>query len=147
MTDAEEGAYEPKQDRIGNDYHEGPNPNPGGEVDTGDSLVPPYKDRTTGEAGGESQNAEAESVSRQLTGVEAPEEANPESFVGPTGGSPGKEPPKHTGESVGRRGEDQAKHSKEAGRHDEGEDETGRPTGGSTQRDHTSINPQSGPDT
>jgi hypothetical protein len=68
--------------------------------------------------------------------------------VGPTGGSPGKEPPAHTGESVGRRGEDQAKHRKEAGRYEDegGSDETDRPTGRSTQRDHTSINPQDGPD-
>jgi hypothetical protein len=140
MTDdTEKGTQEPKQDRIGNDYHEGPNPNPGGEIDTAGSLVPPYEDRSKGESGSESQTAGAESVKRQQTGADAPEEANPESLVGPTGGSPGKEPPKHAGESVGRRGEDQAKHDKEAGRHDEGEDETGRPTGGSTERDKTGI--------
>ena len=38
----------PKADRIGNDFHEGPNPGPGGEIDTGDSLVPPYDGRTRG---------------------------------------------------------------------------------------------------
>jgi hypothetical protein len=140
MTDdTEKGTQEPKQDRIGNDYHEGPNPNPGGEIDTEGSLVPPYEDRSKGESGSESQTAGAESVSRQLTGADAPEEANPESLVGPTGGSPGKEPPKHTGESVGRRGEDQVKHGKEAGRHDEGEDKAGRPSGSSTERDKTGI--------
>ena len=80
----------------------------------------------------ESQKNRAESVERQLTGKAAPEEANPESLVGATDGSPGKEPPKHTGESLGRRGEDQAKHGKEAGRYDEGSDESGRPTGSSS---------------
>ena len=44
------GINEPKQDRIGNDFHEGPNPNPGGTVDTGDSLVPPYEERTKGDS-------------------------------------------------------------------------------------------------
>ena len=33
----------PKSDRIGNDCHEGPNPNPGGTIDTGDELIPPYE--------------------------------------------------------------------------------------------------------
>ena len=141
MTDdTEKGIQEPKQDRIGNDYHEGSNPNPGGEINTEGSLVPPYEERSTGASGSASQSAGAESVSRQLRGTDAPAEANPESLVGPTGGSPGKEPPKHTGESIGRRGEDQAKHSKEAGRHNEEEgDETGRPSGTSTARDQTSI--------
>ena len=50
MPDEEEDVNEPKQDRIGNDYREGPNPNPGGEIDTGDSLVPPYEERTKGDA-------------------------------------------------------------------------------------------------
>jgi hypothetical protein len=147
MTDTEEGVNEPRQDRVGNDYHEGSNPNPGGEIDIEGSLIPPYEDRSSGDSDSESQRSGAESVKRQERGANAPGEANPESLVGPTGGSPGKEPPKHTGESVGRRGEDQAKGSKEAGRHDKDDHHTGRPSGGSTQRDHTSINPQSGPDT
>src|SRR5665213_2293743 len=143
----EQGVNEPKQDRIGNDYREGTNPNPGGEIDTGDSLVPPYEDRAKGQtdsdvsAESESLEGRAESVRRQKTGEHAPEEANPESLVGPTGGSPGKEPPKGTGESINRHGEDVAKREgKEAGRHDTDEDdsESGRPTGGSTPRDQTS---------
>ena len=92
----------------------------------------------------ESQEKGAESVKRQQTGEAAPQEADPESLVGPTGGSPGKEPPKHTGESVGRRGEDQAKHSKESGRHDTEDDESGRSTGESTARDKTGVDPQEG---
>jgi hypothetical protein len=39
----------PKSDRIGNDFREGPNPNPGGTIDTGDALIPPYEERTGGE--------------------------------------------------------------------------------------------------
>jgi hypothetical protein len=41
---------EPKTDRIGNDFHEGPNPNPGGEIDLEGSLIPPYEGRTKGES-------------------------------------------------------------------------------------------------
>jgi hypothetical protein len=146
--DTEQGVHEPKQDRIGNDFREGTNPNPGGTIDTGDSLVPPFEERSKGGSDGsaetESLEDRAESVRRQKAGEDAPKEANPESLVGPTGGSPGKEPPKGTGESINRHGEDVAKREgKEAGRHDKGEDdsEAGRPTGGSTQRDRTSIDP------
>jgi hypothetical protein len=95
----------------------------------------------------ESQEARAESVRRQETGRHAPEEANPESLLGPTGGSPGEEPPEGVGDSVARRGEDMIKHEgKEAGRHDSGRDdsEAERPTGGSTSRDHTGVDPQEG---
>jgi hypothetical protein len=98
----------------------------------------------------ESQEARAESVRRQKAGEHAPQEANPETLLGPTGGSPGEEPPEGVGESVARRGEDMIKHEgKEAGRHDTGTDdsEAGRPTGTSTSRDHTGVDPQKGPDT
>lgn len=115
--------------------------------------MPPYEDRTKGDYGAdggvateeESQARTAESIKRQQTGEATPQEATPESLVGPTGGGPGREPPKHTGESIGRRGEDQAKHNKEAGREDtEGED-SNRPAGESTPRDVTGVNPQKGP--
>jgi hypothetical protein len=39
----------PKSDRIGNDFREGPNPNPGGTIDTGDALIPPYEERAGGD--------------------------------------------------------------------------------------------------
>lgn len=39
----------PKSDRIGNDYQEGPNPQPGGDVDLSGSTIPPYDDRSTGD--------------------------------------------------------------------------------------------------
>lgn len=149
--DTEQGVNEPKQDRIGNDYREGTNPNPGGTIDTGDSLVPPYDERSKGgsdtAAQTESLEARAESVRRQKAGEDAPKEANPESLVGPTGGSPGKEPPKGTGESINRHGEDVAKSDgKEAGRYDTGTEDTEaeRPTGESTARDRTGVDPQKG---
>jgi hypothetical protein len=137
---------EPKQDRIGNDYHEGSNPNPGGTIGTGDSPVPPYEDRADGDS--DTQGAKSESVRRQLTAEDAPEEANPESLVGPTGGKKGQEPPAGVGESVARRGEDMIEHhGKEAGRHDTGTDdsEAERPTGESTERDRGGVDPQEGP--
>jgi hypothetical protein len=139
-------ANEPKQDRVGNDYREGPNPNPGGTINTDDSLVPPYEDRAKGDS--DEQSAKSESVRRQLTGADAPKDSNPESLVGPTGGKVGEEPPAGVGESVARRGEDMIKHhGKEAGRHDTGTDasESGRPTGESTERDRGGIDPQEGP--
>jgi len=49
-TDQGDEINEPKTDRIGNDFHEGPNPNPGGEIDTEGSLIPPYEGRTKGES-------------------------------------------------------------------------------------------------
>jgi hypothetical protein len=137
---------EPKQDRIGNDYHEGPNPNPGGTIDTGDSLVPPYEDRAKGDS--DTQEAKSESVKRQQTGVEAPKDTNPKSLLGPAGGKDGQEPPEGIGESVARRGEDMIEHhGKEAGRSDTSNDDTeaGRPTGESTERDRTGVDPQKGP--
>lgn len=50
------------------------------------------------------------------------------------------------GESMTRRGEDVAKEEQEAGRYDTGTDGTpgDRPTGESTSRDKTSVNPDGG---
>lgn len=120
----------PKGDRTGNDYHEGPNPNPGGEIDTGDSAVPPYDDRNSG------RNERAEGVERMLEGEEPPEDT-----VQPGASSPprkdAKMAPKGVGESTSRSGEDIAQRDgKEAGRHDEGtEGEADRPVGTSDPRD------------
>jgi len=66
------------------------------------------EDRAKGDS--DTQGAKSDSVKRQLTGEDAPEEANPESLVGPTGGKEGKEPPAGVGESVARRGEDMIQH-------------------------------------
>lgn len=92
----------------------------------------------------ESQEAGAESVKRQQTGEAPPKEANPESLVGPTGGSEGHEPPKGTGESINRHGEDVVKREgKEAGRQeDEETTAAGRPSGSSEGRDASGVGHQ-----
>ncbi len=51
-------------------------------------------------------------------------------------------PPPGTGESTTRRGEDIAKSEEEPGSVDLGEDDAGRPAGGSTARMKTGIDPQ-----
>jgi hypothetical protein len=95
----------------------------------------------------ESQKAGRQSVSRQLNDEDAPSDTEPESLVGPTGGGDAEEAPEGVGESVGRRGEDIIdKDDKEAGRYDTGTDDSPaqRPTGESTARDRTGIDPQKG---
>jgi len=37
----------PIDDRIRSDFHEGPNPDPGGEIDTAENLVPLLDRRST----------------------------------------------------------------------------------------------------
>jgi hypothetical protein len=134
---------EPKGDRVGNDYREGPNPNPGGEIDTGDSLVPPYEGRSTGFGDTEDMARRAESVKEMLTGRDAPEEpVQPESSADTYG--TGEMAPDDVGESVGRRGENASQGTgKEPGRQDAGpQGDTGRPAGTSTARDGTGVDPQ-----
>lgn len=84
----------------------------------------------------------AESVERMLTGQDAPKQAEQPACRDAAAGSP---PPDGVGESVTRRGEDIAEQDgKEPGRFDTGTDGTpaDRPTGGSTPRDGTGVNPQ-----
>jgi hypothetical protein len=52
----------------------------------------------------------------------------------------------NVGESISKRAEDTAKEEQEAGRHDTGNDDSpaGRPTGESTSRDKTGVNPDGG---
>jgi len=133
----------PNPDRIGNDYREGPNPNPGGEIDTGHSLIPPYEGRTTSET---SSDASRESVERMLEHTDA---GSPGATASPAVESPARadeltddvpDTPLGVGESVGTRGEDQVdKSGKEPGRHDTGDDKGGRPTGTSDDRDRTGV--------
>jgi hypothetical protein len=131
---------EPSHDRIGNDYREGPDPRPGGVIDVGDSLIPPYDGRTGAEPT-ENQVANQESVKRAQTGQKAPEE--PVQPIGAAvGQKQGEMAPEGVGQSYGRRGEDQAKATKEPGRYDTGKDAANRPTGESTARDKTGVNPQ-----
>lgn len=122
---------EPKQDRVGDDYSRGPNPNPGGDIDTSGSTLPPYEGRTTGE----------EEHSREK-GPE-PYRHEDESF---DGDPEDLKPPKGVGESTGRRGEDVVeKDGKEPGRYDiDSDDGADRLAGGSTARDRTSVGPQEG---
>lgn len=122
----------PKDDTIGNDYSHGPNPNPGGDIDTSGSALPPYEGRTTGEEE-HSREKGPEPHRHEDDGFEG----DPEDLM----------PPKGVGESTSRRGEDIAeKDGKEAGRVDTGTSDDGseRPTGESTARDRTSVGPQEG---
>ncbi len=132
------GTNTPKGDRIGNDYGRGPNPAPGGDIDTGDSAVPPYRDRTEGGDGPRDGTARAMGSKEPLK-----EPAQPGSDTTPQDAAAA---PKDVGESIGRRGEDVAdKDGKEAGREDsERKGNTARPTGASGPRDETSIAPQEG---
>lgn len=131
----------PESDRVGGDYREGSNPLPGGDVDLSGSAVPPYDDRSTGDT------EVAAGVPRAMGSEEPLEEPKqPGDGPPPAGGetlSDDDKAPDNVGESVNRRGEDQAdKEGKEPGREEHGtEPDTGRPAGGSTPRDQTSINP------
>jgi hypothetical protein len=86
----------------------------------------------------------AEGVARQLSGEDAPQDTNPESLTGPTGGGGGEMAPAGVGESVAHRGENMtAEEGKEAGRQDAGtQGPTNRPVGTSTARDSTGVDPQ-----
>ena len=128
----------PEGGRIGNDYSRGPNPNPGGEIDTSDSEVPPYEGRSTESTN--SRDMESTATGGHGGGSDAPEPVNSEvSSSAPADASDA--PPAGVGETSGRRGEDiKEDDGKEAGRYDEGTDEsTGRPVGTSETRDQTGI--------
>jgi hypothetical protein len=102
---------------------------------------------TPDDAEAKSKSERAEGVRRSLSGEEAPEDTVQPS--GTTSGPKGEMAPEGVGESVGRRGEDASRaDGKEAGREDTGTDDTSaqRPTGTSTARDATGVNPQEGPD-
>jgi hypothetical protein len=61
----------PKSDRIGMDYREGPNPAPGGTVDTGDRATPPYEGRQETRGTTSSSDAQAGSISRAMGTTDA----------------------------------------------------------------------------
>jgi hypothetical protein len=128
----------PKGDRLGKDYDKGPNPNPGGEIDTGDSVLPPYEDRSTETTN--SRDMEAMAHSRDVTREQgaAPGRATSDRDTQ----SPADDlPPAGVGESSGRRGEDMVDgDGKEAGRQDEGtKGKSDRPEGSSDDRDRTGV--------
>lgn len=162
---SDEQVKPPKDDRVGNDYSRGPNPNPGGDIDTADSALPPYEGRSEstedatrpgsdepGRIGGgagpvehdEMKAPEPESTPGGATASpadEQPARQAPETEKA----DPGTGPAHHSGTP---RGEDTAeREGKEAGREDSGvraEDAADRPTGESSERDQTSVDPQEG---
>ena len=102
---------DPKTDRLGKDYEEGPNPAPGGTVEPG-GEVPPYEGRTDGS---DQPSPDDTSAARQAaTGdhsgggtaspaVESPVTDDDEMAEGEP------DSPKGVGENVNTRGEDQAR--------------------------------------
>jgi hypothetical protein len=153
------------QSRLGNDYREGPNPNPGGDIDLSDRTVPPYEGRTesadvadadestsggasTGGATGPVEDAELKAQPADETpggATASPADEQPASEQ-PEGepSDPGVGPAHSAGT---RRGEDfLSDEGTEAGREHTGTDESTaqRPTGESDERDRTSMEPQEG---
>lgn len=128
-----------KDDRSGTDNGRGTTPDAGGEIDTGASEVPPYEGRTAGAAKPATGTARA-------FGSEAPLE-NPESPASqevPDQQSATDQAPEGVGESTTRRGEDVIdEEGEEPGRTHTGTDDSQaqRPTGESTPRDETGIQP------
>jgi hypothetical protein len=139
MSESDDEVQAPKPDRIGNDFHEGGNPAPGGTVDTGDALIPPYEGRTRAAGETEAHQERRDSLERTLDGQEALEE--PTQPAGSAADREGKMAPEGVGESTSRSGEDVGKQEgKEPGRQDTGrEGGADRPTGTSTPRDVTGV--------
>jgi hypothetical protein len=152
------------QARTGHLYSEGPNPYPGGEVDHGDTPVPPYEGRSSGPDTSESTKAKTETVERQLDQTVSKGDQEIGQVVSPGGenvhpetgeelGAVTKDEISHrtpddphgVGTSQGRRGEDiRELDGKEAGRHDLGtKGKTQRPYGTSDIRDsNPDIDPE-----
>lgn len=133
---------EPKTDRIGNDYQEGPNPGPGGTIEPG-GEVPPYDGRTTD---GSDPSGAAASVERQQATTKtavagqtaSPADESPVRDAEITDEVP--DSPKGVGPSNQTGAEDVAdRDGKEAGRDEAGHDEAGRPIGTSDERDPSSL--------
>ncbi|MBA2639314.1 MAG: hypothetical protein H0U77_04840 [Nocardioidaceae bacterium] len=128
----------PNNDRVGNDFHEGPTPNPGGETDMDERTVPPYDDRSTGD------DEVAAGVPRAMGSEEPLKEPTQPGRDTPHGDEEAQEPPPGVGESISRRGEDvRDRDSLEQGRKDTGTDDSPaeRPTGQSDLRDRSGVNP------
>ena len=126
----------PKGDRIGNDYSRGPNPNPGGDIDTGESAVPPYEGRSTESTA--TRDTEEMAHSRDVGDNDA---ITGDAPAGEDGQSASDLPPEGVGESLSRSGEDiRDEEGKEAGRHEEGTaGGADRPEGSSDLRDVTGV--------
>jgi len=124
-------------DRLVHGDGSGSDPEPGGETDTGNSVLPPYDDRTTESTN--SRDMEAMAHSRGVTHEQSA--ASGRSTSDEDNQSSSDLPPAGVGESTSRRGEDMAdEDGKEAGRRDEGtEGGSDRPYGSSDDRDRTGI--------
>jgi hypothetical protein len=119
---------------------------PGGDVDIDDDRLPPYDGRTKG---GEDATAERREAVKQMLAetkthndgaTSSPAVEDPVQADEVTDREP--ETPLGVGESVGRRGEKNAKREDEAGRDEDGtQGATQRPVGTSTSRDHTGVAP------
>jgi len=139
---------QPQDVQPGGRSSRGPNPDPGGEEQPG-GLLPPYEGRTTDSGSADSQDR-ADSVRRQMAETKtgrpgataSPADEQPVSEDQLTDEVP--ESPKGVGSSSNRGGHKMAEHEgKEPGREDgETKHESERPTGTSTSRDMTGINPQ-----
>lgn len=154
------GVAPPGQDRIGNDFHEGANPTPGGDIDTSGSTLPPYEGRSTGSDFPEaSDSSGASSDTSGESGLTSPDPAQTPggATASPADEQPAAEAPENVGDDPGvgpahtagtTRGEDVLdKQGTEAGREHTGtDDESGaeRPTGESGNRDQTSVDPHDG---
>jgi hypothetical protein len=153
------------QARVGHLYSEGPNPYPGGQVDTGDTPLPPYDSiRSKGPNTSETTRARTEGVERMLENTVSQGEAEIGQTVSPGGenihpetGEPlgaispdeishrTPDDPHGVGQSQTRRGEDVKKQEgTEAGRHDLGtKGPTNRPYGTADIRDsNPDIDPE-----
>ena len=117
---------------------------PGTEAETFEGYEPGTVDEKThgwapdAPGTGEAKQRVVEANKKAFEGNDTQDEATGAAIQGPdlTGG--------HVGESIGRRGEDVSKdEGKEPGRFDgPAQGESQRPTGGSTARDSTGVNPQ-----
>ncbi len=154
------GVTPPGQDRVGNDFSEGANPTPGGDIDTSGSTLPPYEGRSSGsdfpegtqpEAAGGDPSAEGGRTSpdpAQTPGgaTASPADEQPAAEATETVESdPGVGPAHVAGTN---RGEDLVDtQGSEPGREHTGTDDQGgtdRPMGESDNRDQTSIDPSDG---
>jgi len=91
------GDVQEPQARVGGAHTGGPNPYPGGTIDTGDALVPPYDGRSTGPDDTESTRAKTDSVERQLAETASEGEAE----VGQVSSPGGENISPTTGEELG----------------------------------------------
>ncbi len=118
------------------DDRESQHPDPGAETNVDERAIPPYDDRSTGDA------EVAAGVPRAMGSEEPLEEPVQPGPDGPQDGEEGQPPPAGVGESISRGGEDiQDREGKEAGRFDTGTDDSpaDRPTGEADQRDQTGV--------